>query len=166
MRAARCSLVACRLPGFCLSRIRCRPPHTLAERERHVEETAAEIARLEVKAHELRSKLLDPTAPVFAADDPWLRRSRSFVQPLVADLTAEKCPPPAASSRAEARRTTPRPEPDTKLPSGAPALSKGATAAWIDKLELSEVRKNRALARSNTELDKCRGGDAGAAKTS
>lgn len=50
---------------------------TLADRNADNEEAAAEIARLEVQAHEARQKLLDPDAPVFTASDPWLReRSR------------------------------------------------------------------------------------------
>lgn len=78
--------------------------------------------------------------------------------PLVVDLTAASCPEIDAKTRAEFAKTTVRPKADTTDPeSGKPSVSKRATREWIDALELSERRKNKAARAVIKEHDKCRG---------
>lgn len=82
--------------------------------------------------------------------------------PLVLDLTSVSCPEIDARTRAEFRRTTPRPKPDTVNPeTGEAAVSKRATQKWIDQLELSEQRKNKAGQALIAEHDRCRGAPSG-----
>lgn len=77
--------------------------------------------------------------------------------PLVLDLSSVACPEIDSKPRAEFRRTTPRPAPDTTDEGGKPAVSKRATQGWIDALEISERRKNNAGASVVAEHDRCRG---------
>ena len=76
------------------------------------------------------------------------------------NFTAVECPELAAGPRAEFRRTTARPSPDTTDADGRPAVSKRATQQWIDALEVSERRKNAAGQAVIGEHDRCRGGAA------
>ncbi len=64
--------------------------------------------------------------------------------PPVVDLASVRCPPIDDRLRAEFRRKTPRPALDTADTDGTPGLSRAATRGWIDRLELSEDRKNAA----------------------
>lgn len=75
------------------------------------------------------------------------------------DLTSVSCPEIGTRPRGEFRKTTARPLADTVDPAtGTPAVSKRATQAWIDALELSERRKNAAGQAVIAEHDTCRGG--------
>ena len=77
--------------------------------------------------------------------------------PLVIDFTSVSCPEASTATRAEFRRTTPRPAPDTTDADGNAAVSKRATQQWIDTLEVSERRKNAAGQALASEHDRCRG---------
>lgn len=63
-------------------------------------------------------------------------------------LAPVRCPEPDAASRAEFRRTTPRPE---------GPLTKDDVRRWIDTLETSERRKNARGRQAIAELERCRG---------
>lgn len=62
------------------------------------------------------------------------------------------CPAFAAADRAEGRRTTERP-----AHWAIKGVQKTELQEHIDKLEVSEVRKNSALERMDREHEKCRG---------
>lgn len=79
-------------------------------------------------------------------------------KPVITDVAAARCPDGDAT---EFNRTTKRPEPDIQV-DGVPALSKGATREWIDKLKKSEDVKNAAGQRLKKDLDTCRGANGNA----
>jgi hypothetical protein len=57
-------------------------------------------------------------------------------------------------------RTTARPAVDIKADDGKRGLSQTATRAWIDKLEVSEVRKNGVILAQAASHERCRSGEA------
>ena len=79
------------------------------------------------------------------------------VAPVVVDLAAERCPEADPRARAELARLTPRPAPDVSIEDGPRGLSRSATQAWIDRLEVSERRKSAAGLGFADALDRCRG---------
>jgi len=79
------------------------------------------------------------------------------VVPQVVDLGPARCPEIDAADRGEARKTTARPAFDAKDTDGTAALSPTATRKWINAYDVSEARKNAALARVVDQHDRCRG---------
>jgi len=77
--------------------------------------------------------------------------------PLVVDVAPVACPEIGSRTRAEFSRTTPRPAPDTVGDDGKSYVSKDATRAWIDALEVSEAQKNKVGQALVKEHDRCRG---------
>lgn len=78
------------------------------------------------------------------------------VHPVVVDLAAYRCPDLDPAVRAEFARTTPRPGLDTADTDGTPSLSRDAGRKWIDRLEVSERRKNGTGLSLADEYDRCR----------
>lgn len=68
--------------------------------------------------------------------------------PVIVDLAPVRCADVSPADRIEATRTTPHPP--------AP-VTKQQTRAWIDALEVSQVKKNAALDRAHSALDACKG---------
>lgn len=77
-------------------------------------------------------------------------------QASVVDLAPARCPEVDGSDRDEASRTTQRPPYDTRDTDGTAALSRDATRRWISAYDLSESRKNSALARLIALNERCR----------
>lgn len=68
--------------------------------------------------------------------------------PAVVSLAPVRCPEPDRRAKVEFARTTPRP---------GGAVDKDGVRAWIDKLEISERRKNAHGRQLIAELERCRG---------
>lgn len=84
-----------------------------------------------------------------------------WTAPIVTEFTSVACPAIDTKTRAEFNRSTPRAEPNTADVDGKPAVSKRRAQEWIDALEVSEARKNKAGKALIAEHDRCRGGEPG-----
>lgn len=80
-----------------------------------------------------------------------------WTAPVTVDLAATRCPDISPRDRAEFRRGTPPPKPDTVGADGKPAISRGAWKNAGTALLKSEDRKNATGQRIIDEYDACRG---------